>query len=327
MPLGPPLTIQQLFIYPVKSLPPVQVSSVELTNEGLRFDRCFVLVNPPKDGSRLAKFLTIKKQFKLALFKPTIDDSWTKLTIHHTRATPPSSVTVPLTPSPLSLLANKTFEVSIFGTTAIGIDLGDEPAAFFSKHLDQDVRLLSIGGTGRRDIPGAAYIPSQRSALSLALQEGLQPQRIRFADAAPLLITSTASEQDARSRLPPEYQYEDVILRFRPNIHVDVKGQLPPYDEDNWSSLLVRSQSDEAQEVTIKCIFRTVRCLSLNADPDTGEMIHRDRQLYGLLASDRRVNDKFPHKPVFGQYAFAGPSGAVLRTGDTVYVTERIQRS
>ncbi|OCT50812.1 hypothetical protein CLCR_07275 [Cladophialophora carrionii] len=324
------LTVQRLFIYPVKSLPPVQVSSVELTNEGLRFDRSFVLVNPPKDDSRRAKFLTIKKLYKLALFKPTIDDSWTKLTIHHTRATPSSSVTVPLTPSPLSLLTNKTFEVSIFGTTAIGIDLGEEAAAFFSKHLDQDVRLLSIGGTGRREIPGAAYIPSQRSALSLALQEGLQPQRIRFADAAPLLITSTASEEDARSRLPPAHQDEDVIIRFRPNIHIDVKTQLPPYDEDNWSSLLVRSHSDEAQEVTIKCIFRTVRCLSLNVDPDTGEMIQRERQLYGLLASDRRVNDKFPRttdKPVFGQYAFAGPSGAILRTGDAVYVTERIQRT
>ncbi|KIX10451.1 uncharacterized protein Z518_01534 [Rhinocladiella mackenziei CBS 650.93] len=321
------MLILQLFIYPVKSLPPVQVSSVELTNEGIRFDRSFVLVNPPKDDTRLAKFLTIKKHFKLTLFKPVIDDSWTKLTIHHIHADPPSSITIPLTPSPLSLLLNRTFEVSIFGTTAIGIDLGDEPAAFFSRHLQQDVRLLTIGGTGRREIPGAAYIPSQRSALSLAVREGLQPQRIRFADAAPLLITSTASEENARSRLPKDYQDEDIILRFRPNIHVDVKGQLPPYDEDNWSSLLVRSQSDEAQEVTIKCIFRTVRCLSLNADPETGEMIRRDRQLYGLLASDRRVNDKFPHKPVFGQYAFAGPSGAILRTGDQVYVTERVQRT
>ncbi len=72
MAADPSLTIKQLFIYPVKSLPPVQVSSVELTNEGLRFDRSFVLVNPPKDDSRRAKFLTIKKVYKLALFKPTI---------------------------------------------------------------------------------------------------------------------------------------------------------------------------------------------------------------------------------------------------------------
>ena len=32
-------------------------------------------------------------------------------------------------------------------------------------------------------------------------------------------------------------------------------------------------------------------------------------------------------KPVFGQYACAGPSGAVLRVGDEVEVTERISRN
>ena len=79
---SPSLTITQLFIYPVKSLPPVPVSSVELTNEGLRFDRSFVLVNPPKDDSRRAKFLTIKKIYKLALFKPTIVSNVDILTQH-----------------------------------------------------------------------------------------------------------------------------------------------------------------------------------------------------------------------------------------------------
>ncbi|KAI7098111.1 hypothetical protein KC343_g22640, partial [Hortaea werneckii] len=40
---GPPaseaMKIQRLFIYPVKSLRPVEVKSAEITNEGLRFDR------------------------------------------------------------------------------------------------------------------------------------------------------------------------------------------------------------------------------------------------------------------------------------------------
>ena len=32
-------------------------------------------------------------------------------------------------------------------------------------------------------------------------------------------------------------------------------------------------------------------------------------------------------KPVFGQYACAGPSGAVLHVGDEVQVTDRVSRS
>lgn len=318
-------------MYPVKSLRPVEVKAVELTNEGLRFDRSFILVYTPKeepgsdasDSPPFAQFLTIKKVFRLALFQPEIDDSWTNLKIRWTGSpSPQGSINVPLTPSPISLLGAKTFQVSVFGTTAIGVDVGDEVAAFFSGHLKVDVRLLFIGGTGRRDIPGAAYVGKRTDALTLALEEGLRPQRIRFADAAPLLVTSTASEHNARMRLPPTHRDEDVIQRFRPNIHVDVHNSLAPYDEDKWSTLMV-SADGGTHPVTIKCIFNCVRCLSLNADPDTGEMIPRQRQLYGLLASDRRVNPRFPHKPVFGQYAFAGPAGAILRIGDKVQVTER----
>jgi uncharacterized protein len=311
----------------------VEVKAVELTNEGLRFDRSFILVYTPKDAQAgessdsppFAQFLTIKKVFRLALFQPEIDDSWTNLTIRWTGApTSPKSIVVPLTPSPISLLGAKSYQVSVFGTTAIGVDVGDDVADFFSQHLGADVRLLFIGGTGRRDIPGAAYIGKRTDALTLALEEGLRPQRIRFADAAPLLVTSTASEHNARMRLPPEGRNEDIIQRLRPNIHIDVQGSLPAYDEDRWSTLMV-APGQGSHPVTIKCIFNCVRCLSLNADPDTGNMIPRERQLYGLLASDRRVNPRFPHKPVFGQYAFAGPAGAILRIGDKVQVTERDQ--
>ena len=308
----------------------MEVKAVELTNEGLRFDRSFILVYTPKEAPveptespPFAQFLTIKKVFRLALFQPEIDDSWTNLNIRWTGSpSTQSSISVPLTPSPISLLGAKSYQVSVFGTTAIGVDVGDDVARFFSEHLQADVRLLFIGGTGRREIPGAAYVGKRTDALTLALEEGLRPQRIRFADAAPLLVTSTASEHDARMRLPPDFRSEDIIQRLRPNIHIDVQESLPAYDEDRWSTLMV-SADGGARPITIKCIFNCVRCLSLNADPDTGNMIPRERQLYGLLASDRRINPRFPHKPVFGQYAFAGPAGAILRIGDMVQVTER----
>lgn len=315
--------IQRLFIYPIKSLPPVEVSTITLTNEGLRFDRSFILIYPPENGEDTARHLTIKKSFSLALFRLQVDDSWSVLTIKHVLAPASSSLTLPLTPSPLSLLDSLSYRVSIFGTSAIGIDMGEQAASFFSTHIGSQVRLLYIGGSGRREIPGAAYLPNQLQPLSLALREGLQPQRIRFADAAPLLITSTASEQETRSRLPADHQSEDIILRLRPNIHIDVKSLVPPFDEDEWVSLSIQPLEAGSPTLTVKCIFRCVRCLSLNADPDTGHMIARDRQLYGLLAKDRRVNKSFPHKPVFGQYACAGPPGATLNVGDKVTVTER----
>ncbi|EMC97335.1 hypothetical protein BAUCODRAFT_448661 [Baudoinia panamericana UAMH 10762] len=321
------MKIQRIFIYPVKSLRPVEVTQTEITNEGLRFDRQYVLVKPPTDSQPLAEHITIKWRFDLGLFHTAIDRSWSKLTITHAQARENRTFTVPLSPSPLALINAPVHEVSIFGTKAPGIDMGDAVANYFSYHLNMPTRLLYIGGKGQREIPGLAYAPKHYRALSISVNDTLQPQRIRFADAAPLLITSTASENDARARLPRTAQDEDVIVRFRPNIHVDVGNEAGPYDEDSWGMLIIHSQTDPDQEVSVRCLFRTVRCLSLNADLTKGGMIATNRQLYGLLAKDRRTNEQFPHKPVFGQYACAGPSGAILRVGDEVEVTERVSRS
>ena len=290
--------LTQLLIYPIKSLGPVEVKAVELTDTGLRFDRSFALVyTPDRTASSadppLVRHLTIKKTFALALFRPEIDRSWSTLTISHVGTTPADKLTLPLTPSPFGVLDARTYLLSIFGTSAIGIDMGEEPAIFFSRHLGTSVRLVFIGGDGRREIPGARYARNWLDNISRGLQQEQIPQQVKLADAAPLLVTSTASENDVRQRLPETDRNEDVILRFRPNIHLCVDNLLPPYDEDEWRTLEVRSTKDR-QTVTIKCVYPCVRCLSINADLDTGQMTDRERQVYGLLASDRRINEAFP---------------------------------
>lgn len=286
----------QIFIYPIKSLGPVEVQVAEITNEGLRFDRQYVLVKPPKTENDLAEHVTIKNTFVLGLFKQEIDKNWSKIIISNTKADEHATFAVPLTPSPLALLSAPTHKVSIFGTEAIGIDMGDEVSKYFTRHIGQPIRLLYIGGNGQREIPGAVFIPKSYRALSISVNEKMQPQRIRFADTAPLLITTTASEEDARRRLPPIARSEDVIVRFRPNIHVDVGREQEPYQEDGWDMLSIRSASNPAQEVSVRCLFKAVRCLSLNADLSKGIMSATPQQLYGLLMKDRRVNEKYPRK-------------------------------
>ena len=286
-----------------------------------------MLVKPPTQQSGgVAEHITIKNTFELGLFQSSIDTSWSKLTITHIRAEDNATLILPLTPSPLGLFKAANYQVSIFGTKATGIDMGEDVSRYFSQHLKQPTRLLYIGGNGQREIPGSAFAQKHLQSISISANEKLAPQRIRFADAAPLLITSTASEEDARRRLPSAARGEDLIVRFRPNIHVDVGSEQKPYEEDSWNMLSMRSQADPAQEVSVRCLFRTVRCLSLNVDLSKGGMIATPQQLYGLLMKDRRVNEKFPHKPVFGQYACGGPSGAVLRVGDEVEVMEQISK-
>lgn len=276
----------------------------EITSEGFRFDRQYLVVKAPQHASqRLVEHLTIKTTHRLALFQPFIDEDWSELTVRYTGSAASQSdeasvITLPLSPSPLAGVQARVFDVNIFGTTAVAVDMGDGPASFFSKHLRVPSRLLFISGKGRREIPGIAYIPRQLASLTVNTHTGgdLQPQRIRFADAAPFLVTSTASENQARTRLPVSSRDEDVIIRFRPNIHVDVGPDGRPYEEDHWRELVVYGSRDEKQDhkATIRCVFGTPRCLSLNVDLTTGTRATKDEQLYGLLAKDRRVNKAFP---------------------------------
>ena len=76
----------QLFIYPIKSLLPVEVAFAEVTNEGFRFDRQYVLVKaaPTVPTSNFLDHLTIKTFPALSLFRPTINSDWSQLTITYT---------------------------------------------------------------------------------------------------------------------------------------------------------------------------------------------------------------------------------------------------
>ena len=280
---------------------PVEVDYAEVTDEGFRFDRQYILVKKPTgNGARFAEHLSVKRVFSLVLFQPSIDDRWSKLTVRHTLAHSDSSVTLPLTPSPLFCASADNLQVSIFGTSATGIDMGNDPADFFSKHLKMQVRLLFIGGCGQRALPGLAYGYHPVGGLpadSPLFDEAVSRKRIRFADAAPYLVTSTASEEEVRSRLPTQNQNEDVIIRFRPNIHIDVGECTSPFDEDDWNKIHVCDGSNQGKvKAIISCIFKTARCLSLNADLKSGLMSPRNQQLYGLLARDRRVNSVYPRK-------------------------------
>lgn len=277
----------------------MELDFVELTDCGLRFDRSFAVVQAPSQSAKsndfpFVKHLTIKKTFALALFHPEIDATWTKLTIRYVGASPATSVTVPLTPSPFDEAQARKFRLSIFGTGAIAIDTGNAAAAFFTKHLGLNARLVYIGGDGKREIPGAKFAPNWAELVGASNLKNIHG--IKFADASPLLVTSTASERELYRRFPEDDRKEDILLRLRPNIHIDVGEQLPAFDEDKWRTLRVQHVNASQPHATIVCIYPCVRCLSINADSESGEMSLRDRQVYGLLARDRRVNQAFPRK-------------------------------
>ena len=194
--------------------------------------------------------------------------------------------------------------------------MGTEAAEYFSRHLNQPARLLYIGENGSRDIAAKAFIPRLPQLFSFVRGEAFHPQRIRFMDGAPILVTTTASEEDAVERLPKDARDEDVVTRFRSNIHVNTKGLAGAYDEDEWTEVVI--EGDE--QVKLNLVFSTPRCRSLNVDFETGGVVASERQSCKLLLRDRKVNPMLKEKPCFGRYAFSAPEGVVISVGDRVRV-------
>ncbi|EXJ64684.1 hypothetical protein A1O7_01022 [Cladophialophora yegresii CBS 114405] len=335
-----------------------------MTRTGLKHDRSFILIKDIE--AHPSEHLTIKTLSKLCLFQPSIDSRPTSgpspiLRVTHTLSG--SEIEFPLTPVPQALRDAREFTMEIFGTRATGLDLGDDIAAWFSKHLEQKARLLYIGGggddgAGTREIVAPQLIPrkprQQTGILSwLRATEGdqdeLHTHKIQFADAAPLLITTVSSEEDAKSRIPidadagegDEASDDDVITRFRSNIHIDNAGQhisddekemhsqSAPYAEEQWKTLHIMDiacEENPTVPIRLDLVFSTVRCQSLNVDFRTGGLVTPERQLFKLLAKDRRVNPSFPYRPCFGRYAFAEPFSRKIRVGDRVEVVEWIEK-
>lgn len=273
---------------------------------------------------------------ELCLFRQSIDEEHKRLTVSYTLGGEViDSISFALEPQDELPVFSSRFVVEIFGTQATGWDVGEDVAAFFSRHLRQPARLLFIGTNGSRAIVAPALIPKKLKPRvnkswfgfltgRVEEEEEVHKQQIKFNDAAPLLITSTGSEDDARCRLPEEFRQEDILVRFRTNVHVETSdnAEFKPYDEDAWKKFVIFSETSK-EEVEVDVVFRTVRCQSLNVDFETGGMVKPERQMYKLLAKDRRINPAFPMKPCFGVYAFAAPSGVIISVGDQVEIIER----
>lgn len=106
---------------------------------------------------------------------------------------------------------------------ATGFNVG---ARFFSRTLSQPTRLTYMGDNGSRADLAPALVPPKPLKLPWLTNGTVQTQQVRFNDIATLLVTAAASEEETRARLPKEHREEDVLIRFRTNIHVNVSVAL-----------------------------------------------------------------------------------------------------
>lgn len=214
--------LSALYIYPVKSLSGIAVTTAAVDDFGLVGDRRFLLVD---DKSR---FLTQRTLPRMALIGTELGhDSLILRNPHHGSAA--VGLDEPGAPH----------TVQIWRDTVEAVDCGVEIAVWLSDFLRQPCRLVRLGGNHRRPVTKPAARPGDQYG---------------FADAAPVLVISESTFADLNDRLIAKGEEAVPMDRFRPNL---VISGCPAWAEDTWTRLRIGEVTFRAADPCARCIVTT----------------------------------------------------------------------
>lgn len=214
-----PVTISELWIYPIKSCRGISVETAEVQARGFAGDRRFMLVDP--DG----KFLTQRTLPVMARIDTRIDSD---VLVLSTDELEDFAV-------PFEGLPGPEVETTVWKSTCAAIDQGDDAADWFSEALAQPCRLVFMPDETRRAVDK---------------DYGRESDIVSFADGYPFLLTSEASLEDLNRRLVEPVS----MTRFRPNI---VIAGSSAYKEDEWASFEIGEVTFHVIKPCSRCVVIT----------------------------------------------------------------------
>lgn len=261
------VVVSALYIYPIKSCAGIELQGVRFDDRGPQFDRRFMVIS--SDG----QMVTQRTAPQLCLARPAL--SPTALTV---RAPDLPNLTLPLESG-----GRRTSAV-VWGHETEALDQGDQAAAWFSRLLDQPVRLVRWADDQIR--------PTSKRHTD---RDG----QIGFADGYPILLLSEASLNDLNRRLAAPLP----MNRFRPNVVVRGCGA---FAEDSWREI-------DLGALTCSVVKACVRCAITTVDQASAAV---GREPLATLAGYRRKDNRV----VFGQNCIHHGRGHI-RVGDPVTIS------
>ncbi|MGI4885222.1 MAG: MOSC domain-containing protein [Janthinobacterium lividum] len=217
------LTLSQLLIYPIKSLGGVAVAAADVTPQGLRHDRRWLLVDEHN------RFLTQRQHPELALLAvAAAHNGW--LLTHRQR---PELLPLYL---PFEATPTRTLFVTIWDDVVWAWRGEDVADVWLSRALKREIRLVYMSDMVRRDVEPARN------------PEG---QIVSFADGYPFLLVGEAALADLNQRLPAPLPLD----RFRPNL---VFSGGPAYDDDQWANFQIGDVPFRAVRGCARCVLTTI---------------------------------------------------------------------
>lgn len=216
------MKIQDIYIYPIKSLGGIRLESAQVLTKGFRWDRRWMLVD--ENG----RFLTQRSLHKMALLQVALLENGLEVFHKHS---PDHVLQVPFIPETDELISSQVWDDKVEGKV-----VSKEADRWFSEMLEVDCRLVFMSEDAPRMVD-ADYAE--------------QGETVSFADAMPYLLIGQGSLDDLNARL-------DVPLpmdRFRPNI---VFSGGAAFEEDAWSEIQLGGLLFKVAKPCARCVLTTV---------------------------------------------------------------------
>ena len=218
------LNISQLFIYPIKSLRGISLTSAIVTDRGLQNDRRWMIVDDKN------KFLTLREFPKMTLLKVGLLPDGIKV---ESLEQPGTNLEIPFQPDTDSLES-----VTIWNATVEAKRVGKYADDWFSEMLGVKCKLVFMPENSMRPVDTTSgYAPEGKFT--------------SFADAYPFMMLGEASMQDLNSRM----EIPLTINRFRPNI---VFSGGFPFQEDEIENFKINDISFAGLENCTRCMIPNI---------------------------------------------------------------------
>ena len=214
------IVLNEIYIYPVKSLKGISVSSWPVVVTGLKYDRKWMLV----DSNR--QFLSQRRLPKMALITTALTEDALILS-----APGMCELSLPLEPAPSEII-NSTLWHDQVETIAVSA----EADAWFSQFLDMECRLVFQPDTLIRPVNPNFAKPEDQTALS---------------DGFPFLLIS----ENSLVALNQAMHLDLAMTRFRPNL---VVSGCESYAEDFWRNITIGDIDFRLPKPCSRCSVPTI---------------------------------------------------------------------
>jgi uncharacterized protein YcbX len=214
------LRLTEIWIYPIKSLGGIPLTSARVMGKGLQYDRRFMLVGP--DGV----CLTQRERPIMALFKLSLDGD--QILIRHKN----DVLALPAVPTVFA----EPEQVRIWDDTVAAQGVGAEYDQWFSSRMGMNAHLV--------------YFP-EGNARPVDPQYKVNDEHVGLADAYPFLVIGQSSLNDLNSRLDTPLP----MNRFRPNL---VIAGADAYAEDTWRDFRIGDTRFVGVKPCARCVLTTV---------------------------------------------------------------------